>query len=224
MPTPTTADAGHALLLKRLGLCAYEPVWRRMQAFTDRRGPETRDEVWVLEHEPVFTLGQAAKREHLLNPGDIPIIQVDRGGQVTYHGPGQLVAYLLVDLRRARLGVRQMVTLIEQSLIALLGDYGIEARAKPEAPGVYVGESKIASLGLRVRRGCTFHGLSLNVDMDLEPFSRINPCGYPGLNVTQLADLGGPGDLNRVAGALIGHINQRLGYTLIEINSEQQAP
>ncbi|MEJ1335395.1 MAG: lipoyl(octanoyl) transferase LipB, partial [Candidatus Sedimenticola sp. (ex Thyasira tokunagai)] len=171
-----------------LGRREYTEVWREMQAFTDGRTPESADEIWLLEHPPVFTQGQAGKMEHLLDPGGIPVVQSDRGGQVTYHGPGQLVAYLLIDLRRAKLGVRQLVSLIEKSIIALLEEYDIEANAEPKAPGVYVDGRKIAALGLRVRHGCSFHGLSLNVDMDLEPFSHINPCGYAGLAVTQLVD------------------------------------
>ena len=196
-----------------LGRRDYESVWRAMQRFTDqRRGSGRADEIWLLEHHPVFTLGQAGKPEHLLNPGHIPVIRSDRGGQVTYHGPGQLVLYLLLDLRRLRLGIRQMVSRMEQSVIDLLADYGIEGTARPHAPGVYVGERKIAALGLRVRHGCSFHGLSLNVNMDLSPFSRINPCGYPGLLPTQLYDLGGPDDIHQAAHPLLGHLLGRLGY------------
>ncbi|MES9870228.1 MAG: lipoyl(octanoyl) transferase LipB [Sedimenticola sp.] len=204
----------HPIHLRHLGVQAYTPVWQQMQAFTDRRDRQTDDEIWLVEHPPVYTLGQAGKPEHLLEPGDIPVVKSDRGGQVTYHGPGQLVAYILLDLRRAGLGVRQLVTLIEQSIIDLLAGYGIESEARSDAPGVYVNGSKIAALGLRVRRGCSFHGLSLNVNMDLEPFSRINPCGYPGLQVTQLADLGGPDELDTVSRDLAGYISDRLGYTL----------
>jgi len=185
-----------------------------MQAFTDAREPETPDELWLIEHPPVFTLGQAGRREHLLSPGAVPVIAVDRGGQVTYHGPGQLLAYLLLDLRRARLGVRQLVNLLERSVIGLLAEQGIEGRARPDAPGVYVEGRKIASLGLRVRRGCSFHGLSLNVDMDLEPFSRINPCGHPGMQVTQLADLGIRGGPWEIADRLTGYVAAELGYTM----------
>ncbi|MEJ1378567.1 MAG: lipoyl(octanoyl) transferase LipB, partial [Candidatus Sedimenticola sp. (ex Thyasira tokunagai)] len=188
-----------------LGRREYTEVWREMQAFTDGRTPESADEIWLLEHPPVFTQGQAGKMEHLLDPGGIPVVQSDRGGQVTYHGPGQLVAYLLIDLRRAKLGVRQLVSLIEKSIIALLEEYDIEANAEPKAPGVYVDGRKIAALGLRVRHGCSFHGLSLNVDMDLEPFSHINPCGYAGLAVTQLVDEGGPSDLDSVGRRLVQH-------------------
>ena len=165
----------------------YQPTLDAMRSFTDERGADTPDELWLLQHPRVFTQGQAGKAEHVLAPGDIPVIQVDRGGQVTYHGPGQWVVYLLVDVRRRNMGVRSLVTLIEESLVTLLAEYGIEAVARADAPGVYAGDSKIASLGLRVRRGCSYHGLALNVDMDLEPFQRINPCGFEGLQVTSMA-------------------------------------
>jgi lipoyl(octanoyl) transferase len=197
---------GQKLQVRRLGRREYLPVWRDMQRFTDARDKKTQDQIWLVEHPPVFTLGQAGKPSHLLHPGDIPVINVDRGGQVTFHGPGQLVAYVLVDLHRRNLGVRGLVTLLEQSLIALLADYQIDAYARPEAPGVYVQGSKIAAIGLRVRRGCSYHGLSLNVDMDLEPFQRINPCGYPGLQVTQLADLSAAPDLALVGQRLLAHL------------------
>lgn len=177
-----------SVVVRQLGCMAYEPTWHAMQRFTQNRDADTADEIWLLEHPRVFTQGQAGKVEHILAAGDIPVVQVDRGGQVTYHGPGQLVAYTLVDLRRAGQGVRDLVTAIENSLIDLLGQYDVLAQAKPDAPGVYVGDKKIASLGLRIRRGCSFHGLALNVDMDLQPFQRINPCGYAGLQMTQLRD------------------------------------
>ena len=175
------------LLQRTLGLVDYEPTLQAMKEFTDSRGDETPDELWLLQHPRVFTQGQAGKAEHVLAPGDIPVIQVDRGGQVTYHGPGQWVLYLMVNLRRHELGVRALVTLIENSLVELLSEYGVVAAARPDAPGVYVGDDKIAALGLRVRKGCSYHGLALNVDMDLEPFGRINPCGYAGLQVTSMA-------------------------------------
>lgn len=181
-----------ALIIRDLGLVDYTSTWQRMQQFTDQRDDNTVDEIWLLEHPPVFTQGQAGKAEHLLFPGDIPVVQVDRGGQVTYHGPGQLVAYVLLNIKRRNLGVRQLVNLIEQSIIATLAQNGVAAYAKADAPGVYVDEKKVASLGLRVRKGCTFHGLALNVDMDLSPFSRINPCGYAGMQMVQSKDLGGP--------------------------------
>ena len=172
---------------KNLGLVDYAPVLASMRQFTDARDENTADELWLLQHPRVFTQGQAGKAEHVLAPGDIPVIQVDRGGQVTYHGPGQSVIYLLVDIKRRGMGVRNLVSLIEDAIVQLLSEYQIDAAANPEAPGVYVGSEKIASLGLRVRRGCTYHGLSLNVDMDLEPFRRINPCGFAGLQVTSMA-------------------------------------
>jgi lipoyl(octanoyl) transferase len=176
------------LIIRQLGLTDYEPIWRAMQSFTSSRDADAPDEIWVLSHRPVFTQGQAGKPEHVLAAGDIPVLQIDRGGQVTYHGPGQLVIYVLIDLRRADIGVRELVSMIELAIIEALSALKIEAGLKTGAPGVYVGESKIASLGLRIRRGCSYHGTSLNVAMDLEPFTRINPCGYQGLAVTQVID------------------------------------
>ncbi|MES9853708.1 MAG: lipoyl(octanoyl) transferase LipB [Candidatus Thiodiazotropha sp. L084R] len=202
------------LLVKSLGIQPYAKTWQAMQDYTNQRGPSSPDQLWLLEHPPVFTLGQAGKPEHLLNPGNIPIVNSDRGGQVTYHGPGQLIAYLLLDLRRAHIGVRGLVTNLETSVITLLAEYGIKANARKDAPGVYVEASKVASVGLRVRKGCSYHGLSLNVDMDLEPFSRINPCGYPGLQVTQLVDLNVDSDLPSLGQELAQHLAMRLGYTL----------
>ncbi|MCY1428799.1 Octanoyltransferase [compost metagenome] len=183
-----------------------------MQRFTAERGAQTDDEIWLLEHDPVFTQGQAGKAEHVLFPGDIPVVQVDRGGQVTYHGPGQLVAYLLLDVRRSGIGVRELVSRIERSLISLLASYDVQATAKPDAPGVYVDGRKIASLGLRIRNGCSFHGLALNVDMDLEPFRRINPCGYAGMAMTQLSELAAPLTLADVRERLRGELVEHLGY------------
>jgi len=180
---------GPELILRELGVVDYQPVLESMRDFTDSRDEGTPDELWLLQHPPVFTQGQAGRADHLVSPGDIPVIQADRGGQVTYHGPGQWVLYLLVDLRRRQLGVRDLVSLIELCLVALLSEYGIAAATRPGAPGVYVAGEKIASLGLRVRRGCSYHGMALNVDMDLEPFSRINPCGYEGLRVTSMGRL-----------------------------------
>ena len=176
------------LIVRHLGQQPYESVWQDMQRFTEQRNKSTNDEIWVVQHPPVFTLGKAGKAEHLLNTGDIPVVQVDRGGQVTYHGPGQLVIYVLLDLNRLKLGIRELVTRLENCVISLLSEYDIKAESKKEAPGVYVDGRKIAALGLRVRRGCCFHGLALNVDMNLEPFARINPCGYEGLETTQIAD------------------------------------
>ncbi|MGD8415824.1 MAG: lipoyl(octanoyl) transferase LipB [Pseudomonadales bacterium] len=186
-----------------LGRSGYEAVFADMRAYTDGRDEDTPDQIWLTEHERVFTQGQAGKPEHLLMPGDIPVVQSDRGGQVTYHGPGQIVGYLLFDIRRLGLSVRDLVSGIEQSMIRVLGGYGIAAAARPDAPGVYVAGAKIGSLGLRVRRGCSYHGLALNVNMDLEPFSRINPCGLTDTTVTQIVDLGGPGDLDRVRSDLL---------------------
>jgi lipoyl(octanoyl) transferase len=183
-----------------------------MQQFTNTRDADSDDEIWLLQHPPVFTQGQAGKAEHLLFPGDIPVVQVDRGGQVTYHGPGQLVGYLLLDVRRLGIGVRELVSRIERSLIDLLAEYGVETTAKPDAPGVYVNGAKIASLGLRIRNGRSFHGLALNVDMDLEPFRRINPCGYAGLPMTQMRDLIGPIDICQVADRLREQLVRQLGY------------
>ncbi len=188
--------------LRWLGQVDYEATWRAMQAFTEARGPDTADELWFLEHPPVFTLGMAGRDEHVLAAGDIPVVRIDRGGQVTYHGPGQLVVYPLLDLRRLGLGVRGLVTALERAVIALAAAHGIEAAGRRDAPGVYVGARKLASLGLRVRRGCSFHGLALNVDMDLEPFRRIDPCGLPGLEMTQLRELGVGCDV-RTAGAAL---------------------
>ncbi len=187
------------VVVRHLGIVDYEPAWRRMQAFTDTRDPRTPDEIWFLQHPPVFTMGMNASPEHLLAPGDIPVIRIDRGGQVTYHGPGQLVVYPLLDLERMGLGVRQLVCALEQAIVSLAGHWGIEAYGRRDAPGVYVGESKLASIGLRIRRGCSYHGVALNVNLDLEPFSRINPCGYSGMAVTRLADLGVSSDLEETA-------------------------
>ncbi|MGO4004679.1 MULTISPECIES: lipoyl(octanoyl) transferase LipB [Pseudomonas] len=197
---------------RELGQLAYEPVWQAMQRFTNERGSSRADEIWLVEHLPVFTQGQAGKAEHLLLPGDIPVVQADRGGQVTYHGPGQLVAYLLLDVRKLGFGVRDLVSRMEQCLIELLASYGVTAVAKPDAPGVYVNGAKIASLGLRIRHGCSFHGLALNVDMDLEPFRRINPCGYAGLAMTQLRDHTGPIEFAEVSARLRAQLVKHLDY------------
>jgi lipoyl(octanoyl) transferase len=201
-------------LVRDLGRMAYEPVWRAMQAFTDARTDATTDEVWLVEHDPVFTLGQAGKPEHVLMPGDIPVLHVDRGGQVTYHGPGQIVAYPLLDLKRLKVGVREYVNRIEQAVIDTLGDWNIDAARRKGAPGVYVAGAKVAALGIRVRRGCTFHGLAFNIAMDLEPFHRINPCGYAGLQVTSMADLGGASGLDPVKPRLLEHLAVQFGLRL----------
>ncbi len=192
--------------IKQLGLQDYLPIWQAMQNFTQQRAKETRDEVWIVEHLPVFTLGRNGKRKHILDAGNIPVIPIDRGGQVTYHGPGQLVIYLLIDLKRRKMGVRQLVTHIENAIIDFLASYHIEANNDPKAPGVYVNQQKIAALGLRISKGCTSHGLSLNVDMDLEVFKRINPCGYKGLKVTQCKDLGIEKSMTQIAHELVQYL------------------
>lgn len=204
------------LILRRLGLRDYVPVWHAMQQFTLNRSPQCRDEIWLLEHNPVYTQGLNGKPEHLLAPGDIPVIKVDRGGQVTYHGPGQVVAYFMLDLSRRSLGIRELVSLLEQGVIALLAAYGIASHARSDAPGVYVGAAKIASLGLRVRRGCSYHGLSFNVNMDLTPFLRINPCGHQGMAVTRLYDLGVTDDCATVSEKLLKYLTEMLGENIID--------
>ena len=200
--------------MRDLGRRAYEPVWHAMQAFTDARDETTPDELWLVEHDPVFTLGQAGRPEHVLAPGDIPVVRVDRGGQVTYHGPGQLVAYPLLDLRRLKLGVRDYVCRIEQAVIDTLGEWNIEGRRREGAPGVYVDGAKVAALGIRVRRGCCFHGLAFNIAMDLEPFHRINPCGYAGLEVVAMGDLGGPSGPEAVKPQLLQAMADNLGLQM----------
>jgi lipoyl(octanoyl) transferase len=198
--------------LRWLGRVPYEPAWREMQALTDAATAETPDEIWFLEHEPVFTMGMNARPEHLLAVGDIPVVDIDRGGQVTYHGPGQLVVYPLLDLARNGLGVRALVEGIERAVVATLAHWGIDAHGKRDAPGVYVGPRKIASVGLRIRRNRSYHGVALNVAMDLEPFARINPCGYAGLQMTQVSELGGPSSVRAVAEALAPHLLRSLGF------------
>lgn len=200
------------LIVRDLGLLPYEPTWQRMQSFTNERGEDVVDEIWSLQHEPVFTQGQAGKEEHLLNTGDIPVVQVDRGGQVTYHGPGQAIIYLMLNLKRKKLGVRELVSIMEEAVVDTLNEFKIDAYPKPDAPGVYVEGSKIASLGLRVRRGCSFHGLALNLAMDLEPFLRINPCGYAGMEMTQLGMLVEDLDQADATQHLLNHLISKLGY------------
>jgi lipoyl(octanoyl) transferase len=212
------------LVVKNLGRQDYEPVWKAMHTFTDERDENTCDEVWLVEHNPVFTQGQAGKEEHVLAAGDIPIVKSDRGGQVTYHGPGQLVAYVLINLRRKNTGVRELVTHIENTVVNTLHQFGIESAARPDAPGVYVDNKKICSLGLRIRKGCSFHGLALNVNMDLSPFLRINPCGYAGMEMIQLHDLVKENDnvenkaehVEDVHSLLIKELTTLLDYTDIE--------
>ena len=194
-----------------LGRRDYVPLWRAMQSFTDERDDSTPDEIWFCEHPPVYTLGLNARKEHLLAPGDIPVVQIDRGGQVTYHGPGQLMVYPLIDIRRANIGVRTLVTALEQSVVDLVGEYDVEAAARADAPGVYVDDRKLASVGLRIRRGASFHGMALNVDVDLEPFSRINPCGYKELEMTDLHRQGIELGLEEIAERLLPHFLKHLG-------------
>ncbi len=195
-------------VVRFLGEVDYETSWQKMQDFTDFRDVDSPDELWFLQHPPVYTLGKNAKAEHVLNPAEIPVINTDRGGQVTYHGPGQIIVYTLLDLSRLSMGIRQLVTILEQSVIELLADYGVESCARADAPGVYVNNAKIAALGLRVRKGRSFHGLALNVDMNLEPFSRINPCGYAGLEITQLK--------NFVADVDVGEVSEKLQRLLLK--------
>ncbi|EOD56151.1 lipoyl(octanoyl) transferase LipB [Aeromonas molluscorum] len=214
-----SSPAQRHLLIRHLGRSPYQAVWDAMKAFTDGRDGDTADEFWLVEHEPVYTQGQAGKAEHLLAPGDIPVVQSDRGGQVTYHGPGQLVLYVLVDVRRCKLSVRELVTALEQAIVSTLALSDINAYAKADAPGVYVQqaglEAKIASLGLRIRRGCSFHGLALNVNMDMSPFLRINPCGYAGMPMTQTSALGGPASVAEAAVPLISALANLIGYQTI---------
>lgn len=215
------------LWCRRLGRQPYQPVWQAMQHYTDRRGPDSRDEIWFLEHDAVFTQGQAGKAEHLLMPGDIPVVQVDRGGQVTYHGPGQLVGYVLIDLRRLGIGVRDLVTAIEQSITRVLADLNIPAHPRPDAPGVYLDNgAKIAQLGLKIRRGCSFHGLSLNIDMDLSVFQRINPCGCAGMVVTDIASQAGQTvpPQSALADALAKALANTLAYTEYRESEDNTLP
>jgi len=199
-----------ALVIRQLGRQAYLPVWHKMQQFTDTRDVHCADEIWLVEHDAVFTQGQAGKAEHILMAGDIPVVNVDRGGQVTYHGPGQQVIYLLLDIKRRKLGVRHLVTAMENAVVALLAEYSITAYAKKDAPGVYVDEQKVCSLGLRIRRGCSFHGLALNVAMDLSPFDRINPCGYAGMQMIDTQRLGGPASMAEAGPALVAKLLNEL--------------
>lgn len=207
------------LVIRQLYNMDYEKVWHAMQDFTDTRDDTIDDELWLVEHPPVFTQGQAGKEEHLLMPGDIPVVKVDRGGQVTYHGPGQQVIYFMINLRRRKMGVRDLVTLIENGIVNTLAQYNINAAAKPDAPGVYVDGKKIASLGLRVRKGCSFHGLAINVNMDLSPFLRINPCGYAGLEMIQTIDLNGPDNVTETGNALVEQLQQLLNADTVSFKT-----
>jgi len=206
-------------LVKHLGLVEYQPTFEAMKQFTAQRHADTRDEIWLLQHPPVYTQGQAGKPEHLLNSNNIPVVQIDRGGQITYHGPGQIVMYLLLDLRRWKLNVRELVRLMEQSVIDLLAAYDVEARGRADAPGVYVGDAKIAALGLKIKKGCSYHGLSFNVDMDLAPFANINPCGYTGLQVTQARDLGIATQLSKLEQQLADNM-----LALLQRNLQKKLP
>ena len=219
LPQVASEISAARALVRDLGRQPYEPVWRAMQRFTDTRSDGTSDELWLVEHDPVFTLGQAGKDEHVLMPGDIPVLHVDRGGQVTYHGPGQIVLYPLLDLKRLKVGVKDYVCRIEQAMIDTLANWNIHAQRREGAPGVYVNGAKIGALGIRVRRGCTFHGLAFNIAMDLEPFRRINPCGYQGLEVASMLDLGGPSSLDAVKPVLVAHVARLFG-----LNVESAAP
>ncbi len=201
------------ILVRHLGLRDYETVWHEMQQFTEQRNENTADEIWLLEHPPVFTLGLNGKREHILDAGNIPVVQCDRGGQVTYHGPGQLIVYFLLDLKRRNLGVKKLVNKIEQAIIDLLADSGIESQRRDKAPGIYIEDAKIAALGLRVRRGCSYHGLSLNIDMDLEPFTRINPCGFANLKTIQTHDILPNATLADTSTALLTQLEKQFGLT-----------
>lgn len=207
--------------IKILGLVEYAPTWQAMQQFTAQRTPDTRDEIWLLQHPPVYTQGLAGKPEHLLRANDIPVVKIDRGGQITYHGPGQIVAYLLLDLRRWKINVRELVRLMEQTVIDLLAEHGVEAYGREDAPGVYVGDAKIAALGLKIKHGCCYHGSALNVDMNLAPFDNINPCGYAGLRVTQARDVGVTASLTELEAQLAQnlvtllqlHLHEKMGLS-----------
>lgn len=205
------------IVIRHLGLRDYNDIYEAMKNFTENRSTLTSDEIWFVEHFPVFTLGRRGAVEHVLDAGNIPVIQVDRGGQVTYHGPGQLVAYLLLDLQRHNIGIRFLVNSLQDSIMALLANYSIDSSTRPDAPGVYVSNRKIASIGLRVRRGCCYHGMSLNIAMDLAPFKQINPCGYAGLEVTQISDLRGPDNIDSVAAKLNDYLHYYLGYDNITL-------
>ena len=205
MNEQSIASAANGVIVRQLGRQPYEPIFEAMKRFTDERDQNTQDEIWLVEHDAVFTQGQAGKAEHILMPGDIPVVQVDRGGQVTYHGPGQQVIYLMLNIKRRKLGVRHLVTAMEEAVVGLLEKYGVTAYPKPDAPGVYVDEKKVCSLGLRIRNGCSFHGLALNVNMDLSPFQRINPCGYAGMEMIDTARLNGPTTLE-TAGNELTHL------------------
>ncbi|WDT84465.1 lipoyl(octanoyl) transferase LipB [Alteromonas sp. 009811495] len=213
MNEQSTISSDDNVIIRQLGRQSYEPIFKAMQRFTDERTADTEDEIWLVEHDAVFTQGQAGKAEHILMPGDIPVVQVDRGGQVTYHGPGQQVIYLMLNIKRRKLGVRHLVTAMEEAVVGLLAKYGVKAYPKPDAPGVYVDEKKVCSLGLRIRNGCSFHGLALNVNMDLTPFQRINPCGYAGMEMIDTARLNGPTSLEIAGSELTDLLLEALSIT-----------
>jgi lipoyl(octanoyl) transferase len=217
----TTTD--QTIIVRTLGRQNYEPLWRAMQRFTDSRTADTDDEIWFTEHPPVFTLGLNASREHVLAPGDIPVVQIDRGGQVTYHGPGELMIYPLIDLRRAAIGVRDLVTALENTAISVAAEYGVTAIARADAPGVYVDGRKLASVGLRVRKGASYHGMALNVDVDVEPFSRINPCGFSNLEVIDLSKLGCTASLDEVRAQAQAHLLHYLGFSDHAVSTDDGA-
>lgn len=200
-----------SVIVRELGILEYLPTWQRMQDFTNNRDESVRDEIWLLEHPPVFTQGQAGKSEHVLASGNIPVVQVDRGGQVTYHGPGQLIMYILINVRRSKLGVRHLVDALEACIVATMKDYGVDAYPKKDAPGVYVDNKKLCSVGLRIRKGCSFHGLAFNVNMDLSPFQRINPCGYAGMEMVDSKQLNGPSDIKIAGRQVVQHFAESLG-------------
>ncbi|UJF18825.1 lipoyl(octanoyl) transferase LipB [Vibrio sp. SS-MA-C1-2] len=220
MSDPVDSSFDDSLYIRQLGSKPYQPTWQAMQDFTNNRDQSTPDEIWLVEHPPVFTQGQAGKAEHLLSNSDIPVINSDRGGQITYHGPGQQIAYILINLKRKSLGVRDLVTHIENAVINTLAHFKIEAVARADAPGVYVDNRKICSLGLRIRRGCSFHGLALNINMDLSPFLQINPCGYAGMEMTQTSMLNGPTELAEIQPVLIEQLSQLLDYSSVNLITE----
>ncbi|MCG6975119.1 MAG: lipoyl(octanoyl) transferase LipB [Acidiferrobacterales bacterium] len=219
--TQVLRDESDNVVMRNLGRMDYETVWNAMRSFNSTRTPETGDEIWLVEHEPVYTLGLNCKKANIVEPNDIPVVKTDRGGQITYHGPGQVVVYVLLDLKRRGLGVKQLVHAMEQAVIDLLGDYQVEASRRTDAPGVYVEGAKIAALGLRVKQGSSYHGIALNVAMDLSPFSRIDPCGYPGLATTELKDLGISLDVFDAGERLVSHLAPILGYNGARFNQSQ---
>lgn len=221
MSNSSITSIKNKLLVRDLGQQSYEKIWRAMQEFTDNRSESTVDEIWLVEHPPVFTQGRAGKAEHILDSGKIPVVHVDRGGQVTYHGPGQQLVYLMIDIGRKKFGVREFVSLIEESIIQFLSEFNIDSKARPDAPGVYVDGKKVASLGLRIRKNCSFHGFAVNINMDLTPFSLINPCGFKDISMTNACDLGGPKDLVEAQPIIMKQLVQLLQYFIVEHASSE---